>query len=269
MRKYILIPLAILLISIALSSCGRHCTSEYAAEDADIAAPDLSNTDTATDADNDPAGDASEAGEDGEPEPAVPPVSADYPEQPETAPSTSPDDFVLVTEYIPDISIDLRYATDNNFTGQVIYGFTDAYLRYGTVQKLAEAQASLRELGYSLKIWDAFRPTSAQWKLWEVCPDAQYVANPTKGYSSHSRGNTVDVTLVDNDGSDVPMPTAFDDFSPLADRDYSDITNETAVKNAELLEAVMKDAGFKPYSGEWWHFSDETVYPVDEDFTPT
>ena len=179
----------------------------------------------------------------------------------------APEDFVRVADWIPDIYTDLRYAADNNFTGQAIYDFSDAYLRYGTVQKLASAQESLETAGYSLLIWDAFRPVSAQFKLWEICPDPAYVANPEKGYSSHSRGSTVDITLVTLDGDPVEMPTDFDDFTAMADRDYSDVSEEAAA-NAGLLEEAMTAAGFKPYSAEWWHYSDTEPYPVEETFIP-
>ena len=182
-------------------------------------------------------------------------------------PEPAPEEFVAVTGYIPGIYTELRYASDNNFTHQVIYSFSDAYLRYGTVQKLASAQESLEAAGYSLLIWDAFRPVSAQFRLWEVCPDPAYVANPEKGYSSHSRGNTVDITLVTLDGELVEMPTDFDDFTAMADRDYSDVGEEAAA-NARLLEDAMTAAGFKPYSAEWWHYSDTASYPVDETFIP-
>lgn len=187
----------------------------------------------------------------------------------EPAPPPDPEDgdFVRVTDYIPGILVDLQYSGTENFTGQVIYDFQEAYLRYGTVRKLAAAQAALAEQGYGLLIWDAFRPVEAQFRLWEVCPDPVYVANPEKGHSSHSRGNTVDVTLAAPDGSIVEMPTGFDDFSALADRDYSDVP-ETAAANALLLEGVMEDTGFRPYAGEWWHFSDEDTYPVEENFIP-
>lgn len=168
-----------------------------------------------------------------------------------------------VADYIPTIVVELKYATEDNFTGQVIYDFSEAYLRYGTVKKLAEAQEALAEEGYGLKIWDAYRPVSAQFALWEVCPDPVYVANPNKGYSGHSRGNTVDVTLVTTDGGEVTMPTGFDDFSQLADRDYSDVPGEGA-DNAKMLENVMREQGFSCYFGEWWHFSDSKEYPVVE-----
>ena len=177
------------------------------------------------------------------------------------------DQFVRVDDYIPSIITDLKYATTDNFTGEVIYPFTNAYLRYGTVRKLQMAQQKLQNEGYCLKIWDAFRPVSAQFKLWEICPDSTYVANPYTGYSSHSRGNTVDISLVNVDGSEMPMPTGFDDFSAKADRDYSDCTDEEA-SNAKKLESVMIECGFKPYFGEWWHFSDQTAYDVDSSFEP-
>lgn len=207
-------------------------------------------------------------------EPAPPPAPAPEPKpesvpesEPEPKPEPAPEEFVPVGDYVPGVRVELKYAGSDNFTGQAIYDFTEAYLRYGTAQKLAAAQEALAAQGYSLLVWDAFRPAEAQFRLWEVCPDPVYVANPEKGFSSHSRGNTVDVTLVLPDGSPVEMPTGFDDFSPLADRDYSDVPEAAAV-NARLLEDVMTDCGFKPYAGEWWHFSDTDSYPVEEDFVP-
>lgn len=182
---------------------------------------------------------------------------------PDTETVQTPDaaDIVRIRDYIPDIQVDLKYATDDNFTGQVIYDFSDAWLRYGTVLKLEAAQKAAREHGMTLLCWDAFRPVSAQFRLWEAYPDSTYVANPNTGYSSHSRGNTVDITIVSSDGTAIEMPTGFDDFSSLADRDYSDCS-QTAAGHARLLEQIMEEAGFKPYFGEWWHFSDTETYPV-------
>ena len=175
--------------------------------------------------------------------------------------------FVRVLDYIPTAVQELPYATADNFTGQVIYNFREAYLRYGTVKKLQAVSRDLAELGLYIKIWDGFRPVSAQFALWEVCPDPAYVANPNKGYSSHSRGNTVDLTLVDAYGTEVEMPTGFDDFSSKADRDYSDCT-QSAANNAQILEILMEKHCFRGYSGEWWHFSDTTSYPVEDVFEP-
>ena len=183
----------------------------------------------------------------------------------EMLPEPADDAFVRVKDYIPDIVVELKYATEDNFTGQVIYDFQDAYLRYGTVKKLMAVQEELRQQRLSLKIWDGFRPAAAQFKLWEVCPDTRYVANPNRGFSAHSRGNTLDVALVDEKGEEIEMPTGFDEFSALADRDYSDCCFD-AMLNALLLEQTMERHGFSGYKGEWWHFTDTDSYPVDEAF---
>lgn len=177
------------------------------------------------------------------------------------------DEYVLVNKYIPDIYVELMYATDNNYTGVRIYDFTDAYLRYGTVKKLANVQKELKEQGYSLKIWDAYRPFEAQQKLWEVYPDPNYVANPANGMKKHNLGGTVDITMVAADGSVISMPTEFDDFSLKADRDYSDIEDEEAVKNVMILQNAMENNGFTGYQGEWWDYSDTVEYEA-VDFEP-
>lgn len=184
-----------------------------------------------------------------------------------TCPEPADSDLVCVLDYIPTARQELRYATRENFTGEIIYDFQDAYLRYGTVKKLMAVSEDLAEMGLGLKIWDAFRPVSAQFQLWAVCPDPTYVANPNVGYSSHSRGNTVDLTLVDAWGEELLMPTGFDDFSAKADRNYSDCTEE-ARSNALILELIMEKHGFTGYAGEWWHFSDVDSYPVEELFCP-
>lgn len=94
-----------------------------------------------------------------------------------------------------------------------------------------------------------------------VCPNPVYVADPTKGFSKHSRGNTVDISLIKTNGDPVEMPSDFDDFTSRADRNYSDVS-QAAGENARYLEEVMTAAGFVGYSGEWWHYSDSTEYPI-------
>lgn len=189
-----------------------------------------------------------------------------HPEQildsmPEPTPEPSDEDLVYVQDICPDIAADLHYATTNNFTGVKIYDFKQPQLRYGTVKKLVIAEKALEEQGYCLKIWDAYRPVWAQFRLWEICPNSTYVANPYTGYSSHSRGNTIDVTLISLDGSEIEMPSGFDDFSSKADRDYSDVSDIAAL-HAQILEKAMTDAGFVGYSAEWWHYSDSVSYSV-------
>ena len=186
---------------------------------------------------------------------------------PTTIPEPADADFVRVLDYLPNAAQSLPYATEDNFTGQVIYDFTDVYLRYGTVKKLQKVNDDLALLGLTVKIWDGFRPVSAQYRLWEAVPNPTYVANPNVGFSSHSRGNTVDLTLIDLQGNELEMPTGFDDFSAKADRDYSDCS-EAERANAEILEALMEKHGFRGYAGEWWHFSDTQDYPIEDVFCP-
>lgn len=193
--------------------------------------------------------------------------------QPVTEPPTqavepTPETFVRVADYLPHVRVELAYATEQNFTGKVIYDFEDAYLRYGTVCKLMEADAILAAQGYGIVIWDAYRPVYAQERLWEICPDPAYVSKPGTGTQSHCRGLAVDVTLYDLEtGELLPMPTSFDSFTALADRDYTDCTPSTAA-NARLLEDTLKNCGFKPYSAEWWHFSDTDSYEIEDAFDP-
>lgn len=184
-------------------------------------------------------------------------------------PEPEDEDLVRVQAYIDGIYQDLRYATADNFTGQRIYDFTDAYLRYGTVKKLAKVCEALAQQGLGLKIWDGYRPVEAQAVLWEICPDPAFVSHPVTGTRSHCRGSAVDVTLVDLEtGEELEVPTGFDNFTHYADRDYSDCSAEAAA-NAVLLEETMEKYGFKPYSAEWWHFSDTDSYPVEEHFYPS
>ena len=177
------------------------------------------------------------------------------------------DDFVRIIDYIPEVDVALAYATTNNFTQQTIYDFSDAYLRYGTLQKLILVAEELNEQNLTLRIWDAYRPISGQARLWEACPDPTYVSPPDTGNRTHCRGSAVDVTLLDLDGNELEMPSGFDDFSAKGDRDYADCS-ETAAAYAGLLQEIMEKHGFKGYSGEWWHFTDQDTYPIEETFQP-
>ncbi len=165
------------------------------------------------------------------------------------------DDFVDIRKYIPDVAIELRYATDNNITRRVLYENANAYLRKGTADKLREANYEFKKLGYRIKVWDAYRPTDVQKILWSKVEDNRYIANP-KGGSIHNRGAAVDITLVDKNGKEITMPTDFDGFTKLADKDYSDVEKEK-VKNAKLLESIMLECGFESIYTEWWHFDDK------------
>jgi D-alanyl-D-alanine dipeptidase len=161
-------------------------------------------------------------------------------------------ELVNVQSFIPGIQVDLKYATKDNFTGQVVYNFQCCLLLKDVAQKLSEVQAELETKGLSLKIWDGFRPVAAQCKFWELVPDERYVSNPKKG-GRHTRGTAVDVTLITKDGQELLMPSSFDDFSEKAHRDYMGASDE-AIKNRELLREIMEKHGFIGIPTEWWHF---------------
>jgi len=161
--------------------------------------------------------------------------------------------FTNVQKLSPTIIVDLRYATTHNFTHQIIYDFTTAIVRTGTAQKLANASQALAKQGYRLKIWDAYRPVSAQKRLFDVYPDPEFVAKPNPNFS-HQKGVTLDLTLTDLAGHECAMPTAFDDFSPLAHRDAP----RTATQDHyyQILNTAMCNAGFVGYENEWWDYRD-------------
>ncbi len=202
-------------------------------------------------------------------EPMQPPTLPSLPEpDPNVAVEVGEDVLVRVSDYIPGAQQLLAYATQQNFTGKKIYDFEDAYLRYGTVKKLKAVFDELVEQGIGILIWDGFRPLSAQAMLWERCPNETYVSNPVTGKCTHCRGNAVDLTLIDlYTGQELEMPSEYDDFSSLADRDYSDCSPEAA-SNALLLQTIMEKHGFIGYSSEWWHFTDTVTYDKESWFDP-
>ncbi|MES2199286.1 MAG: M15 family metallopeptidase [Chlamydiota bacterium] len=162
------------------------------------------------------------------------------------------------------IQVDLKYATADNFTGQVVYDFQDCFVSREVALRLSDVQAELEMMGLGLKIWDGFRPMAAQWKFWELVPDERYVSNPLKG-GRHTRGTAVDVTLVTKDHKELVMPSAFDDFSEKAHRNYKE-GSEESLKNSFLLQEVMERHGFIGMPTEWWHFDLigwESFPPID------
>lgn len=160
--------------------------------------------------------------------------------------------------------IDLKYATADNFTGEIVYNSKECYLDVHTAEALIKAKNIFKEKDYKVKIWDAFRPISAQEKFWDIVRDNNFVAYPPdmanikEFKASHMNGQCVDITLVDRDGNDIEMPSQFDDFSEKA-RPYYDGISEEAHQNALYLQQVMVDCGFTPYKNEWWHFYDRNA----------
>ena len=131
------------------------------------------------------------------------------------------DKFVNIKTLSPEILLDMKYATADNFLGQVVYDCAECYLRKATAQALVAAQKDFVAQGYSLKLFDCYRPLSVQKKMWKILPGTHYVANPAKG-SKHNRGAAVDLTLVEiATGKEVDMGTPFDTFSPKAHHSYT------------------------------------------------
>src|SRR6202042_1202677 len=132
------------------------------------------------------------------------------------------DELVDVERVIPGIVLDIRYATTNNFTGQKLYPVARCCLRREAAENLKAVQEELHGMGLALKVFDGYRPLSVQKKMWAVYPHAGFVADPAKG-SRHNRGAAVDLTLIKLDGTEVPMPTPFDDFTEKAHRNYTNL----------------------------------------------
>lgn len=165
--------------------------------------------------------------------------------------------------------LDLRYATGNNFLKKNVYaefGLDRCWVHpdlYSVLEKLA---LTLKEQNLKLVFWDCFRPLPVQEAMWKLVPDARYVANPKTG-SNHNRGVAVDVTLADAGGKELPMPTGFDDFTAKAAPAYRCGKEETdKCRNRDRLIQLMKSAGLKPLTSEWWHFQLPAAgkYPVLE-----
>ncbi len=170
--------------------------------------------------------------------------------------------LVDLQKEIPSIHVEIKYATADNFTKEVLYPEARCLIRKEVAEKLARVQKSLQTQNLSLKFFDAYRPLSVQKKMWAIYPVEGYVANPAKG-SNHNRGAAVDVTLVDSEGKELAMPSAYDEFSERAHRDYAGGTDAER-HHRQILREAMEKEGFVGLKTEWWHFDDKDAksYPV-------
>ncbi len=166
------------------------------------------------------------------------------------------DELVRVKDLIPDIVLDVRYATPDNFTHQKLYTIGEALLSRGAVRQLQLVQDSLRKMGFGLKIYDGYRPRAIQFLMWEIIPNPTYVADPYTG-SNHNRGAAVDLSLVDRaTGKELAMPTPFDWFGPEAGHGWLIGLSAEQVANRTLLKTMMENVGgFASYDSEWWHYT--------------
>jgi len=163
-------------------------------------------------------------------------------------------ELVELKSVVPGIVLDIRYATKNNFTGAKVYNLARAYSRKPVAEALKKAQADFKQLGYGIKIYDAYRPYSATIKFFELMKgDTTYVASPYKG-SKHNRGCALDMTIVDlKTKEELKMPSEYD--SPVKESWPSSPVEDPVIrKNRETLISVMERNGFRVYETEWWHF---------------
>lgn len=161
--------------------------------------------------------------------------------------------LVNIQELDSTILVDVRYATENNFTGQKLYETNKVYLIKEASESLVKVNQYLKKkYNLRLKIFDGYRPLSVQKKMWAIMPDERYVANPAKG-SRHNRGCAVDLTLVDSLGNELDMGTPYDDFTEKSHIDYKNLP-ERVLQNRKILQEAMTKFNFLPMRTEWWHF---------------
>ena len=185
---------------------------------------------------------------------------------------TAKNHMTLVDISTPAFNVDIRiaYATPDNFTGEPVYARPGCYLHPDAADCLDTAIRLAAVLGLRLRIFDAFRPSEAQWALWSHTPDPEFLADPRRG-SPHSRGVAVDLTLIDEAGDALEMGTGFDAFTPLSHHGNMEVSVE-AQRNRHLLIGIMTTAGWDFYRNEWWHYQlfDSRRYEVlDDTVLPT
>lgn len=174
--------------------------------------------------------------------------------------------FLRIQDLDNTIAVDLMYAKSDNFVGEVMYDFTEAYLHPKAAYAVVEANRLLSQAhpGWRLCIYDATRPMRVQQIMWDKVkgtPQQNYVSNPARGGGLHNYGLAVDVSIIDEKGDSIDMGTKVDALTPLSHTDCEEelvrqgkISRE-AMENRRLLRRVMTEAGFKPLRSEWWHFN--------------
>lgn len=185
-----------------------------------------------------------------------------------------PKGFVYVTEYIPNITVELRYFCSDNFIGTHIDGYEaeKCILSLPATLALQKVQAELNKKNLGIKIFDAYRPQRAvnhfrRWArdLTDTLMKQEYYPNIAKkdafklGYiatkSRHSSGSTVDITIIDlKTKKELDMGSAYDFFGKISWVDYKKLTKKQ-LENRQLLQRVMLTNGFRNYPKEWWHFT--------------
>jgi D-alanyl-D-alanine dipeptidase len=155
------------------------------------------------------------------------------------------------------VIFDFRYASTNNVCGQKLYQEPQPFLHIEALEKLKIASQIAQNLGYKIKIWDAFRPLKVQEFMFNHFAKDElmqsYFSDPKTGSVPHCRGVAVDLTLVDKDNNELPMGSDFDELSELANHNCNKISKEQQ-HNRLILLGIMTLSGFDFYSKEWWHY---------------
>ncbi|HUZ61331.1 MAG TPA: M15 family metallopeptidase [Hanamia sp.] len=162
--------------------------------------------------------------------------------------------MVNLCTIIPELQLDLKYATIHNFMHEKLYPpLHTTFLRKPAADSLKKVVQYLKKQNLAIKIFDAYRPYSVTEKMWEKVRDNRYAANPSKG-SGHNRGAAVDLTLIDlKTNKELPMGTGFDNFSDTAHSDFTNLSTDI-LRNRNILKNAMEKFGFIQLSTEWWHF---------------
>ena len=176
-------------------------------------------------------------------------------------------ELIEITEESHNIIIDMPYADHRNFTGKPVYNKSCVLLHKDAELKFQKAIEQAKHLNLKFIIFDAYRPPKAQFVFWEHSPNPDFLANPHKRGSPHSRGVALDVSLADiTTNEPLDMGTPFDSFLPESWHANFNVSIE-AQKNRLMLAGIMLNAGFDNYSHEWWHyqFFNSYDYPLLDD----
>jgi len=183
--------------------------------------------------------------------------------------------FVEIKKSNPSIMVDIKYASNNNFTGSILYeDLNRGYLHPAAMEKLSNAQNILQKefKNYTLLVYDAARPLSAQKKMYDTVKNTAYrayVADPSRK-SLHNYGLAVDITICDKNGAPLDMGTEFDHFGKKAGINEEEalvsqgLLSRQQVDNRKLLRKIMIEAGFSAIRGEWWHFNAYSLNEADK-----
>lgn len=162
--------------------------------------------------------------------------------------------LVDMADLSDDFAYEIRYATADNFIGEVLYDCAKCLLLPEVAVAIRKANQYFCAQGYRIKFYDCYRPLDVQKKMWAKVPRPTYVANPYGKGSIHNRGAAVDVTLVTLDGCYVEMGSDYDFFGRTAHIDNYNFSEETLANRQILFEGMLKQ-GFQTVRTEWWHFS--------------